>query len=152
MPGSGPSFADGAGPDLRNYRVDFAKLNDTFPGLDLRWTVRDGVAEMAAAYASRGLDYDGFTSSRFVRLRRINELLEGGRIDQMMRRLTPGRSPRRALPGPASRADGTGPGGTGRAAAPLPGRQLSQRETDIGSRQPRRHADHHVGHRHPLRP
>jgi nucleoside-diphosphate-sugar epimerase len=99
VPGSGLSFADGAGPDLRNYRVDFAKLNDTFPDLDLRWTVRDGAAEMAAAYADRGLDYDGFTSTRFVRLRRINELLEGGHLDQMLRRLTPGPFP---PPGSAS--------------------------------------------------
>jgi nucleoside-diphosphate-sugar epimerase len=99
VPGSGLSFADGAGPDLRNYRVDFAKLNDTFPDLDLRWTVRDGAAEMAAAYADRGLDYAGFTSTRFVRLRRINELLEGGHLDQMLRRLTPGPFP---PPGSAS--------------------------------------------------
>ena len=46
VPGSGLSFADGAGPDLRNYRVDFAKLNETFPDLDLRWSVRDGVDEL----------------------------------------------------------------------------------------------------------
>src|SRR6202012_3619955 len=39
VPGSELSFADGAGPDLRNYRVDFSKLNDTFPQLKLRWTV-----------------------------------------------------------------------------------------------------------------
>src|SRR5581483_8491647 len=32
VPGSKLSFADGAGPDLRNYRVDFSKLTDTFPG------------------------------------------------------------------------------------------------------------------------
>ncbi len=44
VPGSTLSLADGAGPDLRNYRVDFAKLNETFPDLDLRWSVRDGVA------------------------------------------------------------------------------------------------------------
>src|SRR5215475_9767453 len=42
VPGSRVSFADGAGPDLRNYRVDFAKLTDTFSGLKLRWSVPDG--------------------------------------------------------------------------------------------------------------
>ena len=36
VPGSTVTFADGAGPDLRNYRVDFSKLNDTFPDLRLR--------------------------------------------------------------------------------------------------------------------
>ena len=42
VPGSTVSLADGAGPDLRNYRVDFSKLTGTFPDLSLRWSVRDG--------------------------------------------------------------------------------------------------------------
>jgi nucleoside-diphosphate-sugar epimerase len=88
VPGSGLSFAADAGPDLRNYRVDFAKLAGTFPALQLRWTVRDGIDELAAAYASRGLTYDDFTSGRYVRLRRINELLSAGLIDELMRRQT----------------------------------------------------------------
>ena len=50
----------------------------TFPELRLRWTVREGVDELAAAYAKYGLTYDDFMSSRFVRLRRIRELLAAG--------------------------------------------------------------------------
>lgn len=88
VPGSVVSLAQGAGPDLRNYRVDFAKLTGTFPDLKLRWTVREGVEEMAAAYAKHGLSHDDFTSSRFVRLRRIRELLEAGLVDDMLRRRT----------------------------------------------------------------
>jgi nucleoside-diphosphate-sugar epimerase len=86
VPGSKVSFADGAGPDLRNYRVDFGKLNDTFPSLNLRWTVREGVAELVTAYTEHGMTYDDFMSSRFVRLRRIEELLSAGLIDEMLRR------------------------------------------------------------------
>ena len=86
VPGSTVSFAEGAGPDLRNYRVDFAKLTETFPELRLRWTVREGVDELAAAYAKYGLTYEDFTSSRFVRLRRIRELLDAGVVDEMLRR------------------------------------------------------------------
>ena len=48
VPGSTVSLADGAGPDLRNYRVDFSKLNETFPDLKLRWSVREGIDELAA--------------------------------------------------------------------------------------------------------
>jgi nucleoside-diphosphate-sugar epimerase len=84
--GSAVTFASNAGPDMRNYRVDFAKLNDTFPGLSLRWTVRDGIAEMLASYTKYGLTYDDFTSSRFVRLRRIKELMAAGEVDEMLRR------------------------------------------------------------------
>ena len=88
VPDSKLSFADGAGPDLRNYRVDFSKLTGTFPDLNLSWGVRAGVDELADAYAVRGLTYDDFTSTRFVRLRRINELLSAGAIDGGLRRQT----------------------------------------------------------------
>jgi len=88
VPGSTVSLADGAGPDLRNYRVDFSKLAGTFPDLRLRWNVRDGVDELVAAYTKHGLTYDDFTSARFVRLRRIRELLSAGLVDEMLRRQT----------------------------------------------------------------
>jgi nucleoside-diphosphate-sugar epimerase len=84
--GSKVSFADGAGPDLRNYRVDFSKLSSTFPDLALRWDLEAGVDELVAAYTEAGFSYDDFTSSRFVRLRRVRELLEAGAIDGMFRR------------------------------------------------------------------
>ena len=87
VPGSQVSFADGAGPDLRNYRVDFAKLDDTFPDLGLSWTVGAGVDELLGAYTTYGLTYEDFTSSRYVRLRRINELLDAGELDPMLRRV-----------------------------------------------------------------
>jgi len=93
VPGSKVSLAEGAGPDLRNYRVDFSKLEGTFPDLKLRWTVRDGVDELAAAYAKFGLSHDDFTSSRFVRLRKIRELLSSGVIDEMLRRRDRGPAP-----------------------------------------------------------
>ena len=88
VPGSRVSLADNAGPDLRDYRVDFSKLAGTFPDLDLRWRVQDGVDELVGAYAGNGLTYDDFMSSRFVRLRRIRELLSAGLIDEMLRRET----------------------------------------------------------------
>ena len=87
VPGSTLSLADNAGPDLRDYRVDFSKLAQTFPELRLQWSVRDGVDELIAAYTKYDLTYDDFMSSRFVRLRRIRELLEAGQVDEMLRRL-----------------------------------------------------------------
>jgi len=90
VPGSFLSFADGAGPDMRNYRVDFSKLMETFPELDLRWSVRDGIRELVGAYSEHGLSYADFTSSRYVRLRRIRELLDAGQIDPLLRRTESG--------------------------------------------------------------
>jgi len=92
VPGSRLSFADGAGPDIRNYRVDFAKLADTFPGLRLSWTTATGVTERVDAFAEHGLTYQDFMSSRYVRLRRISELLAAGHLDQMLRRVAPSSS------------------------------------------------------------
>jgi len=93
VPGSQVSFAEGAGPDLRNYRVDFSKLNETFPDLRLRWSVREGVDELARAYTEHGFTYDDFESTRFVRLRRIRELQSAGLVDEMLRRTTDGPFP-----------------------------------------------------------
>jgi nucleoside-diphosphate-sugar epimerase len=90
VPGSALSFADGAGPDLRNYRVDFGKLTETFPELEMRWSVRDGVRELVSAYTERRLSYADFTSSRYVRLRRIRELLDAGQLDPWLRRTESG--------------------------------------------------------------
>ena len=52
----------------------------------MRWTVRDGIAELLASYTEYGLTYEDFTSSRFVRLRRIKELMAAGEVDEMLRR------------------------------------------------------------------
>jgi nucleoside-diphosphate-sugar epimerase len=86
--GSTVTVADGAGPDLRNYRVDFAKLEATFPDLKLRWSVREGIEELVRSYTEHGLTYDDFTSSRYVRVRRIRELLAAGAVDEMLHRTT----------------------------------------------------------------
>ncbi len=86
VPGSVVTVADNAGPDIRNYRVDFAKLVDTFPQLKLRWSVREGVDELTTAYAKNELTYHDFTSSRFVRLRKIKELMGNGIVDELLRR------------------------------------------------------------------
>jgi nucleoside-diphosphate-sugar epimerase len=88
VPGSRISFADGAGPDLRDYRVDFSKLNEAFPDLRLRWNVEAGVDELAGAYRTHGLSDGDFTSSRYVRLRRVRELLAADLIDELLRRKT----------------------------------------------------------------
>jgi nucleoside-diphosphate-sugar epimerase len=92
VPGSTVSLAESAGPDLRNYRVDFSKLTGTFPDLRLHWSVRDGIDELVGVYSKHGLTYEDFLSSRFVRLRRIRELLSAGIVDEMLRRQAAGQA------------------------------------------------------------
>jgi nucleoside-diphosphate-sugar epimerase len=86
VPGSDITIAESAGPDLRSYRVDFAKLADTFPDLRLEWSVRSGIDELVSAYRQHDLTYEDFTSSRYVRLRRIRELISAGCLDEMLHR------------------------------------------------------------------
>jgi nucleoside-diphosphate-sugar epimerase len=86
VPGSEVSFTRGAGPDLRNYRVDFSKLAETFPDLKLEWTVATGIAELMTAYTNFGMSKDDFESSRYFRLRRIQELQAAGIIDDLLQR------------------------------------------------------------------
>jgi nucleoside-diphosphate-sugar epimerase len=93
VPGSALSFAEGAGPDLRNYRVDFAKLEDTFPALKLEWNIPAGITELLAAYTTHGMTEADFNSARYVRLRKINELLDAGQIDTALRRIRPAGTP-----------------------------------------------------------
>jgi nucleoside-diphosphate-sugar epimerase len=86
--GSKVSLAENAGPDLRDYRVDFSKLADTFPDLRLRWRVSEGVNELVDAYTRYSMSYEAFMSTRYVRLRRIRELASADLVDDMLRRQT----------------------------------------------------------------
>jgi nucleoside-diphosphate-sugar epimerase len=85
VPASRVALAAGAGPDKRSYRVSFAKLHDTFPELQLRWTVRASAEEMLAAYRERELDIADFKGSRFMRIARIKEQLAAGRLNVELR-------------------------------------------------------------------
>jgi len=80
------TFADGAGPDARNYRVDFAKITATLPAFVPTWTIDLGIDEMARDMAAYGLRRDDFEGPRFVRLARIRELIESGVLDESLRR------------------------------------------------------------------
>ncbi len=102
VPGSRLTIADGAGPDLRNYRVDFSKLTQTFPGLNLTWNLAAGVDELTAAYTTHHLTHDDFLSTRYVRLRRIQQLQAAGHIDTMLRRTPADQHPPPPLTHPAT--------------------------------------------------
>jgi nucleoside-diphosphate-sugar epimerase len=83
--GSRVVYAEGGGPDARCYRVDFSKAENTLPGFAPRWTVRAGVTQLYDAYRRHGLSPEDLAGSRFVRLRRIRELLEEGRLSPSLR-------------------------------------------------------------------
>jgi nucleoside-diphosphate-sugar epimerase len=75
----------GATADPRSYRVDFTKLERTLPDLWLGWTAELGVDELLAAYRRQHLALADLEGSRFLRVNRIRELLEHGRLDENLR-------------------------------------------------------------------
>jgi nucleoside-diphosphate-sugar epimerase len=83
--GSRISFAEGAGPDTRCYRVDCGKLASTFPSFKLEWNVARGVEELYEAFQRERLTAADLEGSRFQRIARISELLAAERIDQTLR-------------------------------------------------------------------
>jgi nucleoside-diphosphate-sugar epimerase len=83
--GSRIDFEAGAGPDPRCYRVCFDKIEATLPEYRPVWTVRAGVEELEQAYRKFGLKSRDLEGSRYLRIRRIQEHLEQGRLDSDLR-------------------------------------------------------------------
>src|SRR5262245_34994426 len=79
--GAPVTFAAGAGPDKRDYRVDFTKIKRVLPDFQPRWTVADGIEELASDMRRFGLSTEDFEGPRYVRLARIRELMNAGRMD-----------------------------------------------------------------------
>ncbi len=79
------TFSGGAVADPRSYRVDFSKLHGTFPSFRCAWSAGSGVVELKEAYAAAGLDADGFTGFRYVRLRQLQRLLDNGQLADGLR-------------------------------------------------------------------
>ena len=86
VPGSRVTFAPGASPDTRNYRVDFTKIATKLPGFRPRWTVRRGIEELDQAYRRHGLTKEEFLSPRYYRIQTVQGLQAKGRLDTSLRR------------------------------------------------------------------
>ena len=78
------TFAEGAAPDKRDYRVDFGKVTSLLPGFRPSWTVPAGIDELGADMERNGLEAADFEGPRFVRLERINQLRSQGLLDDLL--------------------------------------------------------------------
>lgn len=67
VPGTKVRFAEGAGPDLRSYRVNCDKLARVFPQAAPRWTARMGVEQLYDAFRTHGVSKEEFEGPRFQR-------------------------------------------------------------------------------------
>jgi nucleoside-diphosphate-sugar epimerase len=79
------TFAEGASPDPRSYRVDFSRFEAAFPDFRFEWTAERGADELAAAYEAEGLTLEQFEGHRYIRLGQLTRLLGNGSLDDGLR-------------------------------------------------------------------
>jgi nucleoside-diphosphate-sugar epimerase len=82
LPRAEITFADGAEPDRRNYRVNCDKLVNVLPDARPRWTLAAGIQQLIDVYSEIGLTRKQLEGSQLQRLKRVREL-------QLMSRLSP---------------------------------------------------------------
>jgi nucleoside-diphosphate-sugar epimerase len=82
--GAPVTFAEGAGPDKRDYRVDFAKIAERLPAFQPQWTVPLGIDQVFSDMTRLGLTSSDF-GSRYVRLAQISRLMAAGRMNDDLR-------------------------------------------------------------------
>ncbi len=73
-------FAEGAGPDKRNYRVNFEKYAQTFKNHQLRWDVRQGAKQIYESYRKFGLQKDEYEGPKYKRIAQLKYLLSSGQL------------------------------------------------------------------------
>lgn len=85
VPGSQVTFAEGAGPDKRCYRVNCDHIAKTIPSFKPRWTARAGARQLYEAYQAFGLTLADFEGPRYMRIMTVREHQAEGRLDASLR-------------------------------------------------------------------
>jgi nucleoside-diphosphate-sugar epimerase len=85
VPGCEITFANGAEPDKRNYRVDFSKFARTFPRHAFLWDVKRGAQQIYDSYRTVGLQKDEYEGPKYKRIAQIISLLDSGQLDRTLR-------------------------------------------------------------------
>jgi nucleoside-diphosphate-sugar epimerase len=85
VPGCTITYAEGAGPDPRCYRVDCGKIARLLPAFQPQWDARRGARELYDAYQKAQLTEKDFLGSLYTRLLRIQELQREGRLGADLR-------------------------------------------------------------------
>lgn len=84
VPDCAVSFADGASPDSRSYRVAFEKITERL-GWSPKWTVRDGAEQVYEVLRGLKLAPEVFEGERYSRIEHLKVLLADGRVSPDLR-------------------------------------------------------------------
>jgi nucleoside-diphosphate-sugar epimerase len=85
VPGSKVTFAETAGPDLRNYRVDCNEICRVLHPYKPQWTAQRGIEELYDTFCRKGLELDDFEGPRYKRIAHITALIDNGELDSNLR-------------------------------------------------------------------
>jgi nucleoside-diphosphate-sugar epimerase len=85
VPGSRIEFAEGASPDMRNYRVDCALLPQMTTEYQPRWNARAGAEQLYKAYCAEELSLEEFEGTRYNRIAHVRQLMADGLLDVTLR-------------------------------------------------------------------
>ena len=85
VPGCEVAFAEGAGPDKRNYRADFGRVRRELPGFQPQWDARKGARELYEAYRALDLKVEDFEGPRYRRIDQLRKLLAEGSLGADLR-------------------------------------------------------------------
>lgn len=85
VPGSRVEYAEGAGPDLRCYRVDFGKAARALSAFRPRWNVQQGIEQLYEAYKAVGLRREDLEGPMYSRVEQIRRLQASGQLDGNLR-------------------------------------------------------------------
>lgn len=85
VPNSEPIYVTDHAGDPRTYIADFTKIKETLPMFSPRWTAVTGAKQLYEVYKQVNLTLAEFESSRFIRLKRIGELLDQGFLNDDLR-------------------------------------------------------------------
>jgi nucleoside-diphosphate-sugar epimerase len=90
VPGSEVTYAPGAQPDIRNYRVSCDLIQSVLPGYQPTWTVEAGIRELLDAYRRFGLTLEQLLGPSLMRIQTVQKHLREGRLDAGTLRWAPG--------------------------------------------------------------
>jgi nucleoside-diphosphate-sugar epimerase len=85
VPGARIVYAEGGGPDKRNYRVSCERFALAFPDFRFRWTVPDGIDEIYRSLTAAGFGQAELDDSSFLRITKLREMIASGAVREDLR-------------------------------------------------------------------
>lgn len=89
VPGCRVTYADGAGPDKRCYRVNCDKIARVLPEFKPQWDARRAAQQLYEAYRASGLTLQEFEGPRYQRIAHLRKLISDRVIDSSVRHIEP---------------------------------------------------------------